>query len=311
MIENYNESKTSEFADYKKYIGVGSINVLCVNPDNAKLKMYGWNVADNADEPQYVIEKERDGKIVKSTRVCLLVQIRDLEDHPIIPLNFWIGPEISQSGDGSKAKIIDNFGRTAWGTRDELKAHKIPEYKSGPANISSDYRLCHRGEEELVTFIFKYLNITPLQVFSRTSNGYENTKNPGKFAFDNWNAMCAGDMKELEGYLKLQPQNCMKVVFGIRTNDDNKTFQSFINTRYIGNSVMPDKNTGDYASAQNIIDKYMAQHPNSTEQFSASPIRVWEQTASVDIKDNSGSMFDDDGNFVDSSSSVDDLPFGF
>lgn len=317
MIENYNESKTNatESVDYKKYIGVASINVLCVNPDNAKLKMYGWNISDDAEEPKYVITKERDGKLVNSTRIRLLVQIQDLEDKPIIPLDFWIGPEISQSADGQKGKVIDDYGRTAWGTREEIKARQIPQYKSGPASISSNYRLCHRGEEELVTFIFKYLNITPLQVFSRSTNGYEDTKNPGKFAFDNWQRLCDGDVKELEGYLRLQPQNQVKVMLGIRTNDENRSYQTFINTRFLGNASKPDRNTGEYTSAQNIINRYFEQHQNSTDQYSAAPVKEWTQTATTDIEDNSGKMFDDDGNFVNGSDAgntdnYDDFPFG-
>ena len=314
MIENYNESKTgtSEQIDYKKYIGVASVNILCVNPNNAKLQMYGWNVPDGAEEPQYVIIKERDGKMVTSTRIRLLAQIQDLEDKPIIPMDFWIGPEVTQNSDGSKGKIIDNYGRTAWGTRDEIRARKIPQYKNGEASISADYRMCHRGEEELVSFIFKYLNITPLQVFSRSSNAYENTKNPGKFAFDNWQKLCDGDVSELEGYLRLQPQNQVKVVFGVRTNDENKTYQTFINDRFIGNAVKPDKNTGEYVSAKNIIAKYYEGRTNSTDSYSAAPVKEWTQIATTDIKDNSGRMFDDNGDFLDdkveSDGWIDDLP---
>jgi len=280
--------------------------VLCVNPDNAKLRMYGWNIPEGADEPKYIVTKERDGKPVTSTRVRLLVQIQDLEDKPIIALDYWISPEIRQNGDGSKGEIIDNFGRTAWGTREEIKAHKIPQYKNGEASISSDYRLAHRGERELVSFIFKYLNITPLQVYSRTSNSYEDTKNPGKFAFDDWHRLCDGNMKELEGYLRLQPKNQMKVVLGLRTTEDNKVYQTFINDKFIGNSVSPDKNTGEYTSAKNIIAKYFEQHTNSTDTFSAEPVKEWAQTATENIKDNSVGLFDDNGNMVDDDF---DLPF--
>ena len=313
MIENFNKTDSQEFVDYKKYIGVGSVNILCVNPNNAKLAMYGWNVPDGADEPKYIVTKERDGRPFTSTKIRLLAQIQDLEDKPIVPLDFWIGPDVKQNGDGSKAKIIDNYGRTAWGTRDEIKAHKIPQYKNGEANISSDYRLCHRGEEELITFIFKYLNITPLQVFSKNSNGYVDTKNPGKFAFDNWQKLCEGNVSELEGYLKLQPQNQVKVIFGVHTTEENKTYQSFINDRFISNLAKPDRNTGEYTTAKNIISKYLEGRTNVSDTFSAEPVKEWAQTATTDIKDNSGSMFDDNGEFVDSNSNDtnENFPFDF
>lgn len=308
MIENYNESKSAEIVDYKKFIGVGSVNVLCVNPDNAKLRMYGWNIPDNADEPQYVITKERDGKMVTSTRIRILVQIMDMDDKPIVPVDYWISRDFCLTANGEKAKIIDDYGRTAWGNKEEIRAHKIPQYKNGEANIGPNYRVCHRGEEELTKFIFRYLNITPLQVFSRSSNSYENTKNPGKFAFDDWNKLCEGNVKELEGYFKLQPENQMKMIFGIRTNDDNHTYQTFINDFFISNLSKPDRNTNEYTSAKNIISKYFERHTNSTDQFSAEPIKVWSQTATTDITDNSGQMFDDDGNFIEPQTNSD--PFG-
>jgi hypothetical protein len=310
MIENYNEtnSGSNDIIEYKKYLGVASVNVLCVNPDNAKLKMYGWNVPDNAEEPQYIFTKERNGKPVTSTKIRILVQIQDLEDKPIIPLDFWIGPEVTQNADGSKGKIIDNFGRTAWGTRDEIRAHQIPQYKNGEASISQDYRMCHRGEEELIRFIFKYLNITPLQVFSRSSNGYENTKNPGKFAFDDWQKLCNGNVKELEGYLRLQPNNQVKVLLGIRTNEENRSYQTFMNNKFLSNGIKPDKNTGEYTAAKNAISKYFEERNNSTDTYSAAPVKEWTQTATTDIKDNSGKLFDDDGNFVGSDDGS-DLPF--
>ena len=100
MIENYNESKSAEIVDYKKFIGVGSINVLCVNPNNAKLRMYGWNIPDNADEPQYVITKERDGKMVTSTRIRILVQIMDMDDKPIVPVDYWISRDFCLNSTG-------------------------------------------------------------------------------------------------------------------------------------------------------------------------------------------------------------------
>lgn len=309
MIENYNESKTTESVDYKKYIGVASVNVLCVNPNNAKLQMYGWNVPEGAAEPNYIVTKERDGKPVTSTKIRILVQVQDLEDKPIIPLDFWISRDVAQNADGSKGKIIDSYGRTAWGTRDEIKAHKIPQYKNGEANISSDYRLCHRGEEELVTFIFKYLNITPLQTFSPAANAYIDTKSPGKFAFDDWQKLCNGDVSELEGYFRLQPKNQVKVVLGLHTNDENRTYQTFINSKFIGNSARFDEKSNEYPAAKNIITKYLEGRTNNFDTFSAAPVKEWTQTATTNIEDNSGKMFDDNGGLInDDKDDLWDLP---
>lgn len=307
MIENYNESKNpfeGEVIDYKKFIGVGSVNVISVNPNNETLRNYGWNIPEDADEQKYVYEKMKDGKVSKSTKIRLLVQVTDMETKPIIPMDFWIGPEPMMSADGKKAQVIDDFGRTAWGNiQEELKKGLIPQYANGPASISTGYHACHRGEEALTRFVFRYMNITPLQRFDRVLQDYVDTKNPGKFRFDNWNRLCTGDVSELVSVFKLQPENRIKVIFGISTTDDNKTYQTFLNSAYVNNAVSPDKNTGVYTSAQNAIDKYFTRRGETNETFSAAPIKLWSTTATEEIKDNSGSMFDGEGNFIE-----DDLP---
>lgn len=308
MIENYNETKMpveGEVTEFKKYIGVGSINVVAVNPSNDKLRSLGWNVPENAEEPKYIYEKLKDGKPTTSTKIRLMVQIQDLEDKPVIPIDFWIGQEVSQNATGNKAKIIDDFGRTAWATAEDIKAKRIPEYSNGPASISSNYRYCHRGEEELVRFVFKYMNVTPLQQFDRATNSYVNTKKPGKFAFDSWKKLCMGDVSELKEIFSLKPNNCVKVIFGVTNTDDNKTYQTFLNSAYLGNGMLPDKITHEYPAARKAIDKYM-ERTNRNETFSAESVKPWTVSATTEVKDNStGSMFDNDGNFIDDDS---DLP---
>lgn len=308
MIENVNASKmpsNGEFIDVKKYIGVASVNVLAINPSNEKLRKYGWSIPDDAAEPSYVTTTERDGKVTQSARVRFLVQIQDLEDKPVISLDFWCRPEVMINKEGSKCKVIDSFGRTAWGTREELKAHKVPVYSSGEANISTPYKPCHPGEEELVQFLFKYLNITPLQVFDRNKQAWMPSKNPGRLTIDDWAAICNGNIKELGEYLALQPENRVKVVLGLRTTEDNKTYQTFLNTTYIGNGALPDKNTGEYLSARRAIDKYFENRSDSPYSFSAMPVQEWKETAST-VVDNSEDVFESPSVTVDDD---DDLPF--
>lgn len=308
MIENYNESKnpgTGEFVDVPKYIGVASVNIVAVNPDNAKLRSFGWSIPLDADEPKYVTTVERDGKQVPSARVRFLVQIQDIEGKPIIPLDFWIRPDINLNKEGSKCKIIDSYGRTAWGTSAEVKARAIPQYASGPATISTPYKPCHVGEEELVTLLMKYLNVTPFRIFDRNKNSWVESKNPGKLTIDHWADLCAGNVKELVEYISLQPDNRVKVVLGVRSTEDNKTYQTFLNTGYIGNGALPDRNTGEYVAARKLIDKYMEGHENSPYSFSASPVKEWCTVAS-EVVDQSSSFSESEPTYSDN----DDLPFG-
>ena len=286
MVDNYNASKTApsgEIIDIKKYIGVASVSVLAINPNNEKLRKYGWSIPQDADEPTYVTVNN-EGK--KSARVRFLVQIQDLDDKPIVAMDFWIRPDVVINKEKTKAQIIDSFGRTAWGTQAEVKAHKIPQYASGPAQISTDYKMCHVGEDALVAFLMKLLNITPMSIFNRAKNAFEPTKNPGHLTIDHWDKLCTGDITELAEYVALQPDNKVKVIFGIRTTDENKTYQTFLSTSFIGNGAFTDRNTGEYAAARKAIDRYFENRDSSNYSFSASPVKEWGVTA-TDVKDNS------------------------
>lgn len=304
MIENYNKSKSpasGEIVDFRKYIGVASINVLAINPNNDKLRKFGWNIPEGADEPVYVSTKnDVNGNPVKSARVRFLVQICDLDEKPIVALDFWCRPSLNVNKTGDKCEIIDGFGRTAWATREEIKAKKIPVYSNGvEANISAPYKLCHVGEDLIVNFLLKYLNVTPLQIFDRAKQAWVQSKKPGKLTIDNWEAICDGDITELAEYCSYQPDNRVKVVLGLRSTEDNKTYQTFLNTGYIGNGALPDKNTGEYASARRLIDKFYESHADSVYSFTATPVKEWKETA-TEVKDNS--LFD--------SSSTEDNPEG-
>ena len=304
MITNSNQSRepgNGSFVDVKKYIGVASVNIVGVNPSNEQLRMHGWSVPENADEPQYVTT-DKDGK--KAARVRILARICDLPEKPVVGLDFWVRPEIALNKEGKKCKIIDAYGRTAWGTKAEIQAHKVPEYTNGPASISKDYKVCHVGEEDLVLFLMKYLNVTPLQVLKNGS--YVPTKNPGMLTIDNWKALCDGDVKEIKEAIALQPENKIKVILGVRTNEENKSFQSFLSTRFIGNGARPNTN-GEYDSAVKAIDEFVKYHPNATVSFSACPVKEWGVT-STEVVENTEEL----PSYSDSSyfeNNPNDLPF--
>ena len=312
MIENANVSKTAgtgEFIDVKKYCGVASVKVLAINPKNSILRKYGWNIEENAAEPNYITTLS-DG--TSSTRVRFLVEIQDIEPKPVISLDFWIRDGFIIGQNSGKARVIDSFGRVAWATKEEVKTHTIPQYSNGPASIDKDYKPCHPGQEKLIAFLFKLLNITPLTQFNKQANGWVATKNPGRLTIDDWKKLVSGDVTEIAEYVSLQPENCVKVVLGVKTTDENKSYQTFLSdcdgttkSPYISNASRPDAQTGEYTVARKRIDDFYNNHENSGITFSALPVREWKESA-TNVDDNSGKMFDDEGNFV----ADDDMPFG-
>lgn len=274
--------------DFKKFTGVASVSVMAVNPNNATLRKFGWDIPADADEPKYVFEKQaEDGSYVKSARVCFLLRINDFDDKPVIPYNIWIRQNFIIGKNSGKCRIIDSFGRTAWATKEEVKTKAIPQYSNGPANISNDYKGCHPGQEQLIAFLFKYLNITPLQMFDKKQNSWVPSKNPGRLTIDNWANLMDGNANEIAEYLALQPDNRVKVILGVKTTDDNKEYQVILDdcdgttkSPFIGNGASPDAQTGEYKIARSRIDEYFKNNPSATVSFSAKPVREYTVTAS-------------------------------
>ena len=307
MVENSNASKnpgTGDFVDIKKYVGVASLSILAINPNNSTLRKYGWNIAEDANEPNYTSTQEKNGKMVKVARVRFLCMINDLDEKPIVSLDFWCREGKLLNKDASKCKIIDVFGRTAWATKEEMTKGSIPMYASGPANVSTPYKPCHPGEEELILFISRFLNITPLTRFDRLKKEYVNNDNPGKITIDDWNAIINGNIKELASDIAIQPDNKLKVILGVRTTEENKTYQTFLNTGYISNGSRPDITNNEYPAAKRLIDKFNEGHDDSSYIISAEPVHEYKESA-TDVKETSvedmPSFGDDEG---------DDLPFG-
>lgn len=306
MIENSSKSSSS-FAtnsNSARYIGVASMHIVAVNPKNETLKKFGWIVPDDAEEQKYVVEDvDENGKIVKKCRIRFLAQINDFPNKPVIPLDFTCKTGKVIGKKSNKCKIIDEYGRTAWATIDEFKAHKVPVYETGEANISTPYKPCHAGEEEIVKLLFKYLNVAPFRKMDPNTKEWIENTNPGKVTIDDWNKLCDGDVTELVEDLKQQPYNSFKVVLGIRTNPEtNKTYQTFLNSDYINNNASPEDATGEYKRARKLIDDFYKNFPDSPSRFNATPVQEWKEQAS-DVKDNSNV---DEDKF---DPTLDDLPF--
>ena len=235
-----NESKEVEV---KRYIGLGAIGILAVNPTRAELnKIYGSSTS--TEEPKYTGEtvvKNAEGADVKAQQIRISLIAKTDKNigcnsgiETIIPINMFLtkGYQYSVKNGVTKVKVIDDYGQTAWVTSEELKSGAIPEYeiKRGPntgkmmkAQIFPGYRPAFIGEEELMKVIAALLNIPNPKVWNEDAGTYELKTNPDelkdcecRFDLDTMKAFFAGNMKELEDTLKFQPNNRMKLLFGIR-----------------------------------------------------------------------------------------------
>jgi len=219
------------------YTGVGAVKVLAINPSKAELEKFYDRTIDN--DPVYVSEAEVEGKKILSARLSFIVEVVGEKNNGIEFItshNFFIQKTYRKGSQSGKFQVIDKFGRTAWATPDKdfkvvdgkFEVIQIPEYTNGPANIDIDYRPCFIGEEELTTFLKNYLNIPNIQSYVN-GEWVKNTKvdeNDCICRLDFIDNYFKGDFKELKEYISYQPENIVKIGFGIRTTDDNKQYQT-------------------------------------------------------------------------------------
>lgn len=242
----------SKEVERKLYMGLGAVGVLAVNPTKEEsAKIFG--TTPSAEEPKYVGEtvvKNAKGEEVKApqVRICFITQT----DPKIgcnqgidtkITVNYFLtkGYRYSTKNGVTKVQVIDEYGQTAWVTSEELKEGKIPEYeiKKGPnagqtfkAQIFPGYRPAYIGEEELMQFIGALLSIPSPKVWNEDAHTYELKTNPAELKdselrFDKnvIDAFFTGNVKELRDTIKFQPNNRLKLLFGVRVTQNGSVYQ--------------------------------------------------------------------------------------
>lgn len=248
----------------KRYTGVAPVFVLAVNPDKAELeKLYNTQLEN---DPEYLGEVEvgEDKHKVQNVRLDFIVKT-DAEKCGGIEfttrVTLFIRKEYRYNRDQTKVQVIDKYGRTAWVTIEQAKAHEIPMYKNGPANIDKDYRPAYHGEGKLTNFIKAYLNIP--NVMKYVNEKWVMVDNPEdcEARLEHIEDYFKGNFKELRDVIALQPNNRVKVLFGVKTTDDNKQYQAFYDQMFLRNI------TTDYSKLDADLQERKAAGAYPTTEF--------------------------------------------
>jgi hypothetical protein len=126
--------------------------------------------------------------------------------------------------DESKVEVIDKYGNHTWVDTELAKAGgKLPENYAIDQN---SYRMACDGECNLVDFLKKYLNVpASLDYINGTWVLAENAAD-GEFRLEHVKDYFKGDFKELDEALAYQPNNKIKLLYGVRTTEDGKQYQT-------------------------------------------------------------------------------------
>lgn len=275
---------STEGASIKRYIGVASVFILGVNPTKSELeKFYGRDI-ENA--PEYVGEVEVNGTKVPQVRLDFITKAdpdkyMDGEGKPldfVSKVSLYLRKEYRYNKDQTKVQVIDKYGNTAWVSVEDAKNHVIPVYSNGPANIDKGYRPAYVGEEELIKFLIAYLNIpSPLKYVDGKFVWQDADKlADSEAALEHIEDYFKGDFSELSTIIGYQPNNKVKVLFGVRNTDDGKQYQTVYTRMFLKNSV------NDYSRLDKDVKQTQEAGALSTSEFDCTELHEYA-VASTDF----------------------------
>lgn len=227
---------------FKKFVGVGSFRVLGVNPTKDELEKFYGRTMDN--EPEYLKDRQDpndNNKPYKQLRVSFMIQAdkqyedgKEIKENAALTeplkttINFFIDSRYFYNRDKTKVQVIDKYGRTAWVTIEQCKNHQIPVYSNGPAKLDADYRPAFRGEAELTEFILNYLNVTPIDTYNNNTGQWITNPHPEdcEGQLDKIKDYFTGDVSELKEFCGYMPNNRIKLLMGVRTDDQGRQFNT-------------------------------------------------------------------------------------
>lgn len=294
-----------------RYIGIAAVKILALNP-NAEQQNKLFNTQAFTEDPVYTGKgkaKNSKGEDIEAPQIRLNFVVAT---NPKIACNngiemtsnisFFITKayQYSHKNGIDKIKVIDEFGRTAWATSEELKNKAVPVYANGPARISNNYRPCYIGEEEVINFLKTYLGIPNPEVWNAQTEKF--VQRPAaeledcKASLTNIEKYFSGDVSEIKEILTYQPENMIKVLFGVRTADDGKQYQTVFTRKFL--SVASTNLNGiknELANAQQV-------GAYSTTAFEVCDLKEFNIQATDYSKDTDADDFNQTPN--------DDLPFG-
>lgn len=214
--------------------GIGAAKIIAVNPTMKQINdAFGREIF--TQEQEYVRDVEYNGKKYKSADVTFLLKFdpeaKENNGYGDIHfLTFRIQNRVLTNSDETKIHVIDEFGRTAWVTKEEFEKKDIPVYKNGPARLSKNYRGCYLGEENLVKFIAALRCVPDIDVWNKTThmwetNSREDPENCKKeITIDDLKKIFAGDTSPVKDWMDGCEDNYVKVLLGVRKGNDGRKY---------------------------------------------------------------------------------------
>ena len=218
---------TEGSGEIKRYVGIGSTYILGVNPNKEELeKIYGRTIEN---EPEYTGVQDSNGTQVPYIRLDFITAVDPEVTNGIdmkSKLSFFIRKEARYNRDKTKVQVIDKYCRTCWVNVNDAKNHVIPQYANGPANIDKDYRPAYVGEEDLTNFLKAYLCIDNVMDYKNGTWVMKDNPTDYECRLEHIADYFSGNVSEIKDAIAMMPKNKVKLLYGVRTNDEGKQYQA-------------------------------------------------------------------------------------
>ena len=222
----------------KYYTGVENFKVVAVNPSKEELEaIYGRELNFT---PEYIGEtdvEDGDGKrVVPQYRIDLYLAN---EDNSITTkAQFYIADTHHLSATG-KYKVINDFGRTTWLTKEDIQSKTLPENMQW--FNQSGLKVAKRGEDHLIDFLVNLLNLPyKIEELSDVSNAH------AYITSENWAKIFSGDTSLLSGIIN-NTNNKIGLLLGVKTKADGKLVQTVYNRKTLRQYTKSSNRAGKYS----------------------------------------------------------------
>lgn len=253
---------------FKMYKGIAALKILAVNPNREQLSELTGRTIE--DEPEYVTKNDEGKETVKITFYAKTDPEAPINGGIEIPVSFtfMLTKDYRFGQTSGKYQIVDKYGRFAWATKETIKAKEIPMYEKGPANISKEYRPAYIGEEALIEFLGKWLNVSgPANYKDGKWVDKENIEDSELFL--DMDALFKGNVSELRQYVELAKAYLVKAAIGVRTVETDKGTRQYhaVYTRmFLKNAVK------NYSALDADIASSQSNGGSPTTEWSTQPL---------------------------------------
>ena len=289
------ESKEVGENSFKRYVGLGSTYVKYVQPTKKEIdEFFGF---ESQNEPEYV----KDGENGKEVHITFLLQT-DPEVNNGIELKsramFTLRATPAYNRDQTKVQVLDGYGNYTWANAEDARMGKpIVSASGNPQKIDTKYRMACVGECDLIAFLKKYLCVP--DAFNYVNGAWVKKDNAAEcvFSLEHIKDYFKGDFSELKEAIALQPNNKVKLLYGVRTTDEGKQYQA-VCTR--GELILANNaNANAITRLERDLVNAKQAGAYATTDYRVQELQEWDvKPTNLDIPKNS----EDDLPFSDSSS---------